>query len=134
MHEDKINERIIEVQAALRSRICLNQNRVEFTTWIRWFLLDTITHVVFGVPAGFVKEGRDIDGIVTGLRQMSVFALLLGGFPWLLNPIINQPFFRKRIIPHTGDTRGTGRMMSVWIDLMYDYAWSLTTLSTLIHA
>ena len=111
--EDKIDDHILELQDALTSRLSSTIKGVEFTELIRWFLLDTMTDVIFSEPSGFIKQNRDVDGMIEGLRDMSLFALLLGTFPWLVNPIINRPFFRKWFIPRSGDKKGAGIMITV---------------------
>ena len=111
--EDKIDDHILELKDALAGRLSSTMKGVEFTELIRWFLLDTMTDVIFSEPSGFIKQGRDVDGMIEGLRDMSLFALLLGTFPWLVNPIIDRPFFRKWFIPRSGDMKGAGIMMSV---------------------
>ena len=111
--EEKVDRHILELKDALTGRLSSTMKGVEFTEWIRWFLLDTMTDVIFSEPSGFLKEGRDVDHMIEGLRDMSLFALLLGTFPWLVNPIIDRPFFRKWLLPHIGDRKGAGIMMSV---------------------
>lgn len=111
LQEDKLDERILELQRALVSNAKATANGLEFTQWIRWFLLDVITHLVFGEPAGFMKEG-DVGGLLHGLRDMTLLSLLLGVFPWLINPILKVPYLRRRLIPRLGDKWGTGRMMA----------------------
>lgn len=115
LQENRLDEHILEIQRTLKNQFSSSRSSLEFTQWIRWFLLDAITHTLYGEPAGFVREGRDVNQMISGLRQMSLFALLLGTFPWLLNPIINRPVFRKWIIPQSANNYGAGRMMSVRI-------------------
>ena len=111
--EQKIDQRIVHLQDALAKNIRASGNRLEFTDWIRFFLLDTITHTIFGEPAGFVHARGDIQGMLAGLRDMTYIALLLGSFPWLIRPLLKIPMLRRQLIPQSGDDWGSGKMFNV---------------------
>ena len=113
VHEDKLDQRILELQHKLASGIVSTKNGLEFTERIRWFLLDTVTHAIFEKPAGFMLAGGDVRNMLSGLRDMTFVALMLGSFPWVMRPILSVPLLRRKLIPQSHDSWGSGRMLMV---------------------
>ena len=79
----------------------------------RWFLNDTVTHFTFGEPTGFISEGRDIDGLIKALHSMGIMTGLVAALPWLFEPLINNRFLKRFILPQSGNKTGSGKIMTV---------------------
>lgn len=60
---------------------------------------------------GFVKNGRDIDGILTSLHGQALLAGLIGSLSWLANPLIKNPLLKNFLLSRKGDKTGTGKLM-----------------------
>lgn len=78
----------------------------------RWFVYDLVTQLGFGEPIGFVKQGKDVGGLIAAFHEMAPLAGVLAAVPWLLNPIFKNPIFKGFLMPRPGDSSGTGRIMA----------------------
>lgn len=72
-----------------------------------------VSHMAFGEAIGFVREGRDVGGLIQAFHDMAPLAGLIATLPWLMNPIIKNPLFSRFLMPKSGDGTGTGRIMLV---------------------
>lgn len=65
----------------------INQLRTRFVTkggpgatmdvmeWATYFSLDLIHEITFGERAGFIQEGRDVNGVIDGVHKMMAWTL-----------------------------------------------------------
>ena len=79
----------------------------------RWFIYDAVSHMAFGEPIGFVRNGRDVGGLIEAFHEMAPLAGLVAALPWLMNPILKNPVLGRFFMPKAGDGSGTGRIMLV---------------------
>ena len=49
---------------------------------------------------------------------MAPLAGLVATLPWLMNPILKNPLWKRYMMPKAGDNSGTGRIMSASINLV----------------
>lgn len=87
--------------------------KVDAESGCRWYLYDTTTSLVFGKKIGFVDEGRDVDGLLDAFRGSIWFLGLMAMFPYSLNPIVKLPIVKRFALPHSGDSKGVGKIMKV---------------------
>lgn len=73
--------------------------------------------MAFGEAVGFVREGRDVGGLIQAFHNMAPLAGLVAALPWLMNPIIKSPLLGRYLMPKPGDGTGTGKIMLVSKDL-----------------
>lgn len=78
-----------------------------------WFAYDLVTELGFGEPIGFVKQGKDVENLISDFHEMTPMAGVLAAVPWLIIPILTNPLFKRYLIPRSGDSTGTGRIMAV---------------------
>ena len=69
--------------------------------------------MAFGAPLGFVRESRDIGGLIQHFHDMSPLAGFIAALPWLANPLLKNPIAKYFFIPRPGDSTGTGQIMKV---------------------
>ena len=71
--------------------------------------------LLFNKRLGFVEEGRDVDGILATFRNTGWIIGVIAAFPYLLGPIIHLPMLKSFLLPHSGDSKGIGKVMTVSI-------------------
>ena len=78
-------------------------------------MYDTVTQLIYGTPVGMVKAGRDVDKLISEWHKMFTLGGLLATLPWLIYPIISNPFLKPFFMPsHTNPTKmGSDHVISV---------------------
>ena len=74
---------------------------------------DSVTHLTFGEPTGFVQAETDVDGLIEALHSMFVMTGLVAALPWLVEPIIKHPLLKKYLLPRPGNKSGSGKIIKV---------------------
>lgn len=69
--------------------------------------------MAFGEAIGFVREGRDVGGLIQAFHEMAPLAGLVAALPWLMNPILKNSLLGRFFMPKAGDGTGTGKIMLV---------------------
>jgi cytochrome P450 len=111
--ESDMNVRILEFNKTLREKHAKTDKSLDFAQYAQWFVYDLVTQLAFGAPLGFVRETRDIGGLIEHFHNMAPMAGFVAALPWLANPILKNPLFKKYLMPRPGDRSGTGQIMKV---------------------
>ena len=67
----------------------------------------------FGRNPGFVKNGKDVEGLIQAFHDMAPMAGLVAALPHLVNPVLNSSIFGWYLMPTAGDGTGIGKVMQV---------------------
>ena len=87
----------------------------------RWFVYDTVSHMSFGRNPGFVKNGKDVEGLIQAFHDMAPMAGLVAALPHLVNPVLNSSIFGWYLMPTAGDGTGIGKVMQVKFFLVWTW-------------
>ena len=117
--ESDVDESVREIITIFREKFARTGQALDFACWAQWFVYDLVSHLGFGRAIGFVKEGRDVNGLIQAFHDMGPLAGLVAALPWLMNPILKNPLFKRYMMPKAGDNTGTGRIMRVSIPFDY---------------
>ena len=79
----------------------------------RWYVYDTITQLIYGVPAGMVENGRDVDHLIKEWHHIFTLGGLIATLPWLINPIITSRYLKPFLMPSKRHGTGSGHVMTV---------------------
>lgn len=79
---------------------------------LRYLAYDAITELCYGAPFGFIKEGRDIHGLIGEFHGALPYVSSLMRFAWLLKPL-QWSRLGRFIMPKPGDDSGVGKIMQV---------------------
>ena len=79
----------------------------------RWYIYDTVTHLIYGEPAGFVAQEKDVNALIESWHDMFRLGGLVATLPWLIHPLITSWPLKRYLMPHKGQSRGSGAIMSV---------------------
>lgn len=109
--EDEVEERVHMVISTLRERHCRRNKPADLSEWTRWYVYDTITHLIYGHPVGFVEKGADVDNLIGSWHNMFLLGGLVSTLPWLVHPLITSWPLKKFIMPHKGLPYGSGAIM-----------------------
>lgn len=71
--------------------------------------MDTISHLSFGEPLGFLAEDKDMFDYLKTSAEAFPFFIVLSLFPWLVRLL--QWRMMKKYLPSTNDTFGMGKIM-----------------------
>ncbi|KAI0175292.1 cytochrome P450 [Pestalotiopsis sp. NC0098] len=93
-HEHKISERVDELCHVIRQRASIPGRPLDFSEYLRYFLSDTWSHLVYGRPKGFVAKGGDVQGLLASLQGVYGMSATAAVSPWLM-PLLRNPFLRK---------------------------------------
>ena len=137
--ENVIDERVIEfIDRIDKNWLSLpGQTRLfDIARRIQFFTIDTITHVCFGRPIGFVESDTDkhnfIATIETQLPIIQHFSVFLS-LNVVLRWVAKVPSLRKLVVPSSADKSGIGVIMGVSKQsLELNAVQWLTKLSTLL--
>ena len=114
--EGEVDVHIAELCGIFRARFAQTGKPLDFACWAQWFVYDLVTQLGFGKPVGFVKQGKDVEGLIQSFHDMAPMAGLVAALPWLMNPILKNPLFKHYMMPKAGDNTGTGKIMKVRCD------------------
>ncbi|KAL2042541.1 hypothetical protein N7G274_005035 [Stereocaulon virgatum] len=89
-----------------------------FACWTQWLDYDLVTKFDFGQSVGFVGEGKDVGGLIQSFHDMAPMADLVAALPWLMNPSLKNPVFKRFMMPRARDKTGTGKMMKYRDDIL----------------
>ncbi|KAI0142734.1 cytochrome P450 [Xylariaceae sp. FL1272] len=67
----------------------------DFVRWLQFYAFDVIGEVTYGKRHGFVENNEDIDGIVSYLGNMFLYAAPIGQMPWLDRLFLKNPLYLK---------------------------------------
>ncbi|TAQ85503.1 hypothetical protein B7494_g6168 [Chlorociboria aeruginascens] len=118
--ESEMDDHIKELVDLFRVKFAVPGKPVDFACYAQWFVYDLVTHLAFGAPLGFVRESRDIGGLIQHFHDMSPLAGFIAALPWLANPILKNPISKMFFIPRPGDNSGTGQIMKFRDDMLRD--------------
>ena len=111
--EGEVDDHIEELCSLFREKFAKTKLPLDFACWAQWFVYDLVTQLGFGKAVGFVKEGKDVGGLIQSFHDMAPMAGLVAALPWLMNPILKNPLFKRFMMPKAGDSSGTGKIMKV---------------------
>ena len=114
--EGEVDVHITELCRIFRNKFASTGKELDFACWAQWFVYDLVTQLGFGEAVGFVKEGKDVGGLIQSFHDMAPMAGLVAALPWLMNPILKNPLFKRYLMPRAGDNTGTGKIMKVNCD------------------
>lgn len=86
---------------------------MDLTDWVRFYVYDTITTLLYGVPVGMIQEGREVDDLIVSWHDMFALAGLVATLPWLINTAITTWPFKSSWMPRKGHSGGAGHIMNV---------------------
>lgn len=72
-----------------------------------------ICQLSFGEPLGFIKQGCDVENLISNFHDMAPFAAVVAALPWISKPILSHPITKQFFMPKPGDNTGTGKIMAV---------------------
>jgi hypothetical protein len=88
----------------------------DLARWVRHLTMDTITHLSFGKPLGYVEHDRDVMEFSAVMERNLPFVLHLSVFTELnrILDLLGSVDCLKRILyPHFKDATGLGRVRAV---------------------
>jgi len=84
----------------------------DLTIYHRYFLSDTWSHIVYGQPVGWVREGRDVDGLLDALQGVYAMSATAAVIPFL-QPLLRNKFLRKHLWCYTDTFCNMERLFQV---------------------
>lgn len=104
-----MDARITEWISQLRANSSNNQ-LLEFAKWAQWLAIDVVMDVSFGSPLGFVREGKDLGGLIQSIRDMFLAIVVMFNLPEVAK-ILQSPLVFHFIGPKETDKTGIGACM-----------------------
>lgn len=72
-----------------------------------------MTHLIYGKSVGMVERGCDVDGLISEWHHVFTLGGLVATLPWLIHPIITNPWLKRFLMPSKLHSTGSGHIMSV---------------------
>lgn len=69
--------------------------------------------MVYGEATKMVEQGHEVDGLITEWHRVFTLGGLVASLPWLINPLIHQPFLKGLLMPSKRQDWGSGHIMLV---------------------
>lgn len=119
--EEAVNERVSEFVSLIEKNWLSTSERTkpfDIAKRIQFFTIDTITHLCFGKPMGFVQSDSDKHNFIATIEQqlpiVQHFSVILS-FNTALKWASAIPLLRKFVVPSSADKSGIGVIMGVSI-------------------
>ncbi|KAF8533199.1 cytochrome P450 [Trichophaea hybrida] len=106
--EDEVDGKIQEWVVALDRRYCESGEPLRFHEGINYLAYDVVTEIVFGESLGFVKEWRDVRGLIKSFEDFIPTIQAFGRLPLLKKLPSIFGFLR----PKPSDKHGFGLLMA----------------------
>lgn len=117
--EKIVNDRIIDLLDHI-SRQWVSRTGttvvLDIGRWIRHMTMDTITHISFGRPAGYLEQDKDVLGFTTVMEKLLPVVLHFSVFTELnsiLRILGRIPWCRRNLFPHHTHSKGIGRVKAI---------------------
>jgi len=107
--ESYINIRINECISQLYKHSSSGKT-LDLAQWLEWLALDVVMDVAFSEPVRFVKEARDVGGLISSIHEMFLAIIIMVNFPGIVR-VLQLPFIWPLIAPKDTDKTGAGATM-----------------------
>ncbi|EXJ89425.1 hypothetical protein A1O3_02492 [Capronia epimyces CBS 606.96] len=117
--EEIIDERILDFCQKINQRWCSDAAETrafDIGRRIQYLAVDSITHLCFGAPLGFMDQDRDVhDFLYTIESQLPIVQhfSVITEINTLLERLTRIPWFRSLLLPSAADQIGIGRIMGI---------------------
>jgi hypothetical protein len=82
----------------------------DFAPWAVFMAYDIISEVGFGAPFGFVKEGKDVEGLIQGFHDgLTPFGIMARLYPF--TNWVKSTFLGKYMVASPEQDSGIGTLM-----------------------
>lgn len=99
--------RIMELITQLKTKFAATGAICDLADWMHWLAFDVVMNLAFGEPVGFVKEGKDVGGLIQSLVELFDAALVLVTIPAIMK-FLNLPWIHALAGPKPTDLKGPG--------------------------
>lgn len=94
----------------LQYKFASTHEAFDFAPWAVYMAYDIISEVGFGAPFGFVKEGKDVEGLIEGFHDGLVpFGIMARLYP--LTNWVKSTFLGKYLVASPEHDSGIGTLM-----------------------
>lgn len=87
------------------------KSKIDMGSWMNYLNFDILMDMVFSSPPGFVKEGKDVKGLMAANHTFVAMAQVIGIFP-ILYKIMQLPFI-SQFGPKPTDSEGAGLLFGI---------------------
>ncbi|KAF7713604.1 Cytochrome P450 [Penicillium ucsense] len=113
--EPYLDRSIREFILALDTRFASTQKVCDLADYIHFFAFDAIMDLAFNNRVGFVREGKDVNSIISSLTALFDVTRIYTTFPEL-QKIINHPWVNLILGTNPTDDRGPGMIRGIAIN------------------
>lgn len=94
----------------LQETFASTQKPFDFAPWAVYMAYDIISEVGFGAPFGFIKQGKDVEGLIQGFHDgLTPFGIMARLYP--LTNWIKSTFLGKYMVASPEQNSGIGTLM-----------------------
>ncbi|OCT52372.1 pisatin demethylase [Cladophialophora carrionii] len=110
--EATINDRLLDLIALITREGIEKRLPIDFATFAQYFTLDSLTHIAFGRPFGFLTHNEDLYNY--NKTSTAFFPVLELGtnFPWV-HAILSSPLLQALAGPKPEDKAGLGAIIGI---------------------
>jgi cytochrome P450 len=110
--EEYMDVRILEWIDQLKTKFATTGEVCDMGEWVHWLAFDVVMDLAFSEPVGFVKEGKDVNGLIGSLMELFDAAQVLVTIPALMK-FLNKPSIHKYAGPKSTDPKGPGAIQGI---------------------
>jgi hypothetical protein len=85
---------------------------IDLGQWLHWLAMDVVMDLSFGEPVGFVKQGKDVRGLIQSVHDLFTGANFMANLPGLVR-FLQAPWIWKFVTPKPTDLKGPGVLEGV---------------------
>ncbi|KAL8974487.1 MAG: hypothetical protein Q9197_001277 [Variospora fuerteventurae] len=111
LQETTVDECIQTTLRVFRTRFGGKGSSLDLANYIRWHIYDTVTKMIYGEATGMVEQGCEVNGLISEWHRAFTLGGLVATLPWLINPLIHHPFFKRFLMPSKRQDWGSGHIM-----------------------
>lgn len=85
---------------------------VDIGQWLHWLAMDVVMDLSFSDPIGFVKQGKDVRGLIQSVHDLFTGANFMVNLPGLVK-FLQKPWIWRFVAPKSTDLTGPGALEGV---------------------
>lgn len=109
--ESNVNARVLDLIALIR-RLATTNQPIDMSSIVQYFTMDTLTHVAFGYPFGYLQRNEDIYDYLASTRAFVPVVELSCNHPWF-KKLLDSRVMQSIAAPTAKDPRGMGAVVGI---------------------
>ncbi|KIW68377.1 hypothetical protein PV04_04330 [Phialophora macrospora] len=117
--EATIDDRVLDLIALIKREGIVKRSPIDFATFAQYFTLDSLTHIAFGHPFGFLTQNEDLYNYNKSSTAFFPVLEFVTNFP-LVHSFLSSSFVQALAGPKPEDKAGLGAIIGIAQQIVAD--------------